>query len=151
MISFKQFFIEAVLHTGDDHADINKVSEWIDSGQVKSISDLQNKLGDGSLSYWISTNGDIISGKDSGKIGDDVEHWDILQLHFTDVFNMDIDTDAQERLLNDNGYFSLSMFSNEGIFIRALHGIDFPSELVKKLELVLAKIDPTLEVVVKGG
>ena len=120
MISFKQFFKEATLHTGD-----------------------------GSLSYWISTNGDIISGKDSGKIGDDVEHWDILQSHFPLVFAMDTDIAEQERFLNENGYFSLSMFRNEGIFIRALHGIDFPSELVEKLELVLAKIDPRLEVVVQ--
>ena len=149
MISFKQFFKEATLHTGGVVANITHVSEYIDSGQVESISDLQDKLGNGSLSYWITTNGDIISGKDSGKIGDDVEHWDILQLHFRDVFDMDKDTDAQEKVLNKNGYFSLSMFSNEGIFIRALQGIDFPSELVKKLEFVLAKIDTGLKVVVK--
>ena len=149
MISFKQFFKEATLHTGGVVANITHVSEYIDSGQVESISDLQDKLGDGSLSYWITTNGDIISGKDSGKIGDDVAHWDILQLHFPDVFDMDIDTDAKERVLNDNGYFSLSMFSDDGFFIRALQGIDFPSELVKKLEFGLAKIDTSLKVVVK--
>jgi hypothetical protein len=149
VISFRQFFTEAVLHTGGVAANITDVLEYIDSGQVKSISDLQLKLGNGSLSYWIDTDGNIISGKDSGKIGDDVEHWDIIQSHFPIVFAMDTDTDAQEEFLNKNGYFSLSMFSNEGIFIRALHGIDFPSELVKDLELVVTKIDPRLKVVVK--
>lgn len=151
MISFKQFFEEKVLHTGGVVANITDVSKYIDSGQVKSISDLQDKLGNGSLSYWITTDGNIISGKDSGKIGDDVEHWDILQSHFPLVFGMDTDIAEQERFLNENGYFSLSMFSNDGFFIRALHGIDFPSELEKKLKFVLAKIDPSLEVVVKGG
>ena len=150
MISFKQFFKEATLHTSGVVANITHVSEYIDSGQVESISDLQDKLGNGSLSYWITTDGNIISGEDQGA-GDETSHWDILQSHFPDVFDMDTDIAEQERFLNENGYFSLSMFSNEGIFIRALHGIDFPSELVEKLELVLAKIDPRLELVVKGG
>ena len=148
MISFKQFFEEKVLHTGGVVANITHVSEYIDSGQVKSISDLQDKLGNGSLSYWITTDGNIISGEDQGA-GDETSHWDILQSHFPLVFGMDTDIAEQERFLNENGYFSLSMFSNEGIFIRALHGIDFPSELEKKLKFVLAKIDTRLKVVVK--
>lgn len=148
MISFKQFFEEKVLHTGGVVANITDVSEYIDSGQVKSISDLQDKLGNGSLSYWITTDGNIISGEDQGA-GDETSHWDILQSHFPLVFGMDTDIAEQERFLNENGYFSLSMFSNEGIFIRALHGIDLPSELEKKLKFVLAKIDTRLKVVVK--
>ena len=150
MISFKQFFKEATLHTGGVVANITQVSEYIDSVQVKSISKLQKELGNGSLSYWITTDGNIISGEDQGA-GDETSHWDILQSHFPDVFAMDTDIAEQERVLNKNGYFSLSMFDDEGIFIRALYGIDFPSELVKKLEFVLAKIDQDLKVVVKTG
>ena len=152
MISFKQFFEEKVLHTGGVVANITDPNnpKYIDLGQVKSISDLQDELGNGSLSYWITTDGNIISGDDQGA-GDETSHWDILQSHFPLVFGMDTDIAEQERFLNENGYFSLSMFSDDGFFIRSLYGIEFPRALVRELRIVLTKIDQRLKVVVKTG